>query len=69
MFPGSWDGVSRVREERKLLTKEGEPFRRFLLQAGLTSLGGEGWPEQQSYHPSQSGGSKRVSCSWDNSSS
>jgi hypothetical protein len=59
----------RIREERELITKEGEPFRRFLLQVGLTFLGPEGWFGQQSYHPLQFNGGKRVSCSWDNSSS
>jgi hypothetical protein len=33
-----------------LITKEGESFRRFLLQVGLTFLGREGWSGQQSYH-------------------
>jgi hypothetical protein len=62
-------GISRIREERGLITKEGEPFRRFLLQVGLAFLGREEWSGQQSYHPSQFDGGKRASCSWDNSSS
>jgi hypothetical protein len=56
-------GISRIREERELINKEGEPFHRFLLQVGMTFLGREGWSGQQSYHPSQFDGGERVSCS------